>query len=173
VDNTIYQFKFITTSGKEITTAELSGKVVLIVNTATKCGHTPQLETLEALYLKYKESGLLILGVPSDQFAQEPLEGENISEYCSINYGVTFPMLQKTPVRGEHAHPVFTFFADAKKNGKIASTPKWNFYKYLIGRDGKVIDYFWTYRKPDNKKIIRAIEKALAEKPVAAIPVIA
>jgi len=173
VDNTIYQFKFITTSGKEITTAELSGKVVLIVNTATKCGHTPQLETLEALYHKYKDSGLLILGVPSDQFAQEPLEGENISEYCSINYGVTFPMLQKTPVRGEHAHPVFTFFADEKKNGKIASTPKWNFYKYLIGRDGKVIDYFWTYRKPDNKKIIRAIEKALAEKPIAAIPVIA
>ncbi len=165
MDNTIYQFKYSLTNGKELTQADLNGKVILMVNTATKCGHAPQLATLEELYHTYKDKGLLILGFPSDQFAQEPLDGENISEYCSINYGVSFPMLQKTKLKGDNAHPVFKFFADEKMNGKFSSKPRWNFYKYLIGRDGKPIDYFWTYRKPDNSKIINAIEKALA-KPV-------
>jgi len=166
LDNTIYQFNYSLTNGKELTQADLEGKVILMVNTATKCGHTPQLETLELLYKKYKDKGLLILGFPSDQFAQEPLEGENISEYCSINFGVSFPMLQKTKLKGTDAHPVFNYFADEKLNGKFSSKPRWNFYKYLIGRDGKAIDYFWTYRKPDNSKIVKAIEKALAQ-PVA------
>jgi glutathione peroxidase len=168
VDNTIYQFNFTTPSGKSLSTADLSGKVILIVNTATKCGHTPQLITLEKLYNKYKDQGLLIIGFPSDQFAQEPLEGEDISEFCSINYGVTFPMMQKTKLKGEDAHPIFKFFASKSKNGAISSVPRWNFYKYLIGRDGKVIDYFWTYRKPDNAKFVRAIEKALDSREVAA-----
>ncbi len=158
---TIYGFTTKTLQGKEIALDAYRGKVLLVVNTATGCGQSPQLESLEALYRKYKDNGLVIIGFPSDSFAQEPREGEEIAEYCSVNYGVSFPMMQKVQVRGENADPVFQFFANKKANGKIARIPKWNFYKFLIGRDGKVIDAFWTYRKPTNKKIIRAIENAL------------
>lgn len=162
LDNSIYQFNLTTISGKSLTHADLAGKVILMVNTATKCGYTPQLETLELLYNRYKDEGFLVIGIPSDQFAQEPLEGDDITEFCSVNYGVSFPMLQKTMVKGDDAHPLFKYFASSKLNGKFSAKPRWNFYKYLVGRDGNAIDYFWTYRKPDNGKIIAAIEKALA-----------
>ena len=166
MDNTIYQFPFTTISGKNLTRETLEGKVIMVVNTATKCGFVPQLGALEKLYDKYKDQGLLIIGFPSDQFSQEPLDGENITEFCSVNYVVSFPMMQKTALKGQEAHPLFKFFASARQNGKFSSSPRWNFYKYLIGRDGKVIDYYWTYRKPDSSKIVSAIEKALSKVPV-------
>lgn len=161
-DQSIYQFKVKTLQGKEISLEAYKGKVILIVNTATRCGRRGQLEDLELIYQQFKDRGFIVIGFPSNDFAQEPLNGEAISEYCSINYGVTFPMMNKINVRGENADPLFKFFSDKNKNGIIERTPKWNFYKFLIGRDGKVLNSFWTYRRPVNKKIITAIEKALA-----------
>ncbi|MBK7567659.1 MAG: glutathione peroxidase [Bacteroidetes bacterium] len=164
MEKTIYGFTARNSAGKEILFDQFRDKVLLIVNTASGCGHTPQLAELEEIYQRYKNSGLIILGFPTDQFSQEPLEGKAIDEFCSVNYGVTFPIMEKGNIKGEHAHPLFQFFADKKQNGKIKSSPYWNFYKYLIGRDGKVIDYFFTYRHPTNRKITRAIEKALSVK---------
>ncbi len=161
MDKSIYQFKVTTLQGKEISLEAYKGKVLLIVNTATRCGKRGQLEDLETIYQKYKDRGFSVLGFPSNDFAQEPLNGEAIQEYCSINYGVTFPMMNKINVRGENADPLFSFFSDKNKNGVIARTPKWNFYKFLIGKDGFVRDSFWTYRRPVNKKITDAIENAL------------
>ncbi len=161
MDNTIYQFSSRTLQGKEISFDQFRGKVILIVNTATHCGQAPQLKGLEEVYKQYYDRGLIVIGFPSAQFDQEPLEGSAIREFCSVNYGVTFPMMEKIILKGKDAHPIFNFFSDKKQNGKIASKPYWNFYKYLIGRDGKVIDYFITYRFPKSKKIINAIEKAL------------
>ncbi len=168
MEKTIYGFTARNSAGKKILFDQFKDKVLLIVNTASGCGHTPQLAELEEIYQRYKNSGLIVIGFPTDQFSQEPLEGKAIDEFCSVNYGVTFPIMEKCKIKGEHAHPIFQFFADKKQNGKISSAPYWNFYKYLIGRDGKVIDYFFTYRHPTNKKIIRAIEKALSIKPLGA-----
>lgn len=161
MNQSIYQFKVTTLQGKEISLEDYKGKVILIVNTATRCGRRGQLEDLEKIYQKYKDKGFVVLGFPSNDFAQEPLNGEAIQEYCEINFGVTFPMMNKINVRGENADPLFKFFSDKNKNGMIERTPRWNFYKFLIGKDGKVIDSFWTYRKPTNKKITSAIENAL------------
>lgn len=166
MEKTIYGFTARNSAGKEILFDQFKDKVLLIVNTASGCGHTPQLAELEEIYQRYKNSGLIVIGFPTDQFSQEPLEGKAIDEFCSVNYGVTFPIMEKCKIKGEHAHPIFQFFADKKQNGKISSAPYWNFYKYLIGRDGKVIDYFFTYRHPTNKKITRAIEKALSINPI-------
>jgi len=164
MDKTIYHFKARSSAGKEIAFDQFKDKVLLIVNTASGCGHTPQLGELEEIYQRYKNDGLQIIGFPSDQFSQEPLEGKAIDEFCAINYGVTFPIMEKCKIKGRDAHPLFNYFSTKKLNGKISSSPYWNFYKYLIGRDGKVIDYFFTYRHPNSKKITRAIEKALSVK---------
>lgn len=161
MNQSIYQFKVTTLQGKEISLEDYKGKVILIVNTATRCGRRGQLEDLEKIYQKYKDKGFVVLGFPSNDFAQEPLNGEAIQEYCSINYGVTFPMMNKINVRGKNADPLFKFFSDKNQNGAIERIPKWNFYKFLIGKNGKVLDSFWTYRKPTNKKITSAIENAL------------
>lgn len=161
MNNSIYQFSVSTLQGKEISLEEYKGKVILIVNTATRCGRRGQLEDLEIIYQKYKDKGFVVIGFPSNDFAQEPLNGEAIQEYCAMNYGVTFPMMNKVHVRGEKAAPLFQFFSDKNKNGAIERIPKWNFYKFLIGKDGKVITSFWTYRRPVNKKITTAIEAAL------------
>jgi len=158
----IYGYKIKTLQGNEISMDVYKGNVLLIVNTASECGRTPQLEDLEMLYKKYRASGLMVLGFPSNDFAQEPLEGEALKEFCEMNYGVTFPILEKVNVNGQNAHPLFHFFADKQLNGKTSRPPKWNFYKYLVGHDGQLIDSYWSYRRPKNRKIIRAIEKALS-----------
>ncbi len=162
-NQTIYQFVVKTLADEEFSLSAYRNEVLLIVNTATKCGHAPQLEQLETLYQRYKNKGFTVLAFPSAQFNQEPLEGKAIGEYCSKNYGITFPMLQKIQLRGDDAHPLYKFFADKRLNGKIASKPRWNYYKYLIGNDGKVIDYYVTWLSPSSKKITRAIENALTK----------
>lgn len=161
MNKSVYSFATKTLQGKEISLSDFRGKVLLVVNTATGCGQSPQLTALEKLYQEYKDRGLMVIGFPSDQFNQEPLEGNSIQEHCSINYGVTFPMMEKVMVNGKNAHPLFKFFNNKNENGAIQAHPRWNFYKFLIGRNGEVIDYFWTYRQPGNKKIRAAIEKAL------------
>ncbi|HMU68741.1 MAG TPA: glutathione peroxidase [Chitinophagales bacterium] len=148
-------------SGRTFSMSEYTGKVLLIVNTASKCGHTYQLGLLEELYQEYKDRGLVVIGFPSDQFAQEPLNGEQIQEHCQVNYGVTFPMMAKSKVRGDEANAVFKFFSSKSLNGKFSKQPRWNFYKFLVGRNGEALDHFWTYRKPNNAALRKAIERAL------------
>lgn len=161
---TAHDFAFTTLMGGEaMPLSAYKGKVLLIVNTASKCGFTPQYEGLEKLYQAYKDQGLTVIGVPSNDFgAQEPGSGEEIAQFCKLNYGVTFPMAGKEVVSGEKAHP---FYVWAKETLGFGTAPKWNFHKYLISRDGTLIDYFNSTTSPDADRVKSAIEKALAGKP--------
>jgi len=135
------------------------GKVVLVVNTASKCGNTPQYEGLEGLYEEYGEDGLVVLGFPSNDFmGQEPGTEEEIQDFCRSTYGVKFPMFEKITVREENAHPFYQ--ALAKEAGTY---PQWNFHKYLIGRDGRLIAEFSPRTKPYDTTVVGALESALAE----------
>lgn len=135
-----------------------SGKVVLVVNTASKCGNTPQYDGLEKLYKEYGDSGLVVLGFPSNDFlGQEPGTEEQIEEFCRLTYGVEFPMFEKTTVKGDDAHPFFVDLAEVS-----GTYPTWNFHKFLIGRDGRFITEFSPRTKPGNSDVVSAIDKALA-----------
>ena len=135
----IYDFRAQSNKGVEVDFAQFEGKVLMIVNTASKCGFTPQYDGLEALYQKYKDQGLVIVGFPCDQFAhQEPGSDEQIAEFCRINHGVTFPLMKKIDVNGKDAHPVYKYLKSETK-GLLGSSIKWNFTKFLINRDGTVI----------------------------------
>lgn len=158
----IYGLKAKDLRGDNVQLKDYKGKVLMIVNIASKCGLTPQLEALEKIYKKYQSKGFEILAFPSNQFAdQEPLKGEAIQEFCAINYGASFRIMAKTDVRGEKAHPVFKFLADKSKNGKVNLAPMWNFQKYLIDKEGMVVDYYLPITKPDASKVTKAIEKLL------------
>lgn len=158
----IYSFTLKDIKGEEVSLEAYKGKVLLIVNTASKCGFTPQLLDLEELYQEYKEKGLEVLGFPSNDFgAQEPLEGEAIQEFCAINYGVSFKIFEKTHVKGEDQHELFQYLSNKNQNGVLNSTPKWNFHKYLVDRDGKLVDYYYSTTNPNGKKIRKAIETLL------------
>jgi len=135
---------------------QYAGKVVLVVNTASYCGFTPQYQGLEALYGKYRERGLVVLGFPSNDFAQEPGSSKEIADFCFNTYGVKFPMVGKTHVRGSDANPMYALLA--KESG---TTPKWNFYKYLIDRNGKVVGSYNSLTKPDDKEFVAKIEQLL------------
>lgn len=162
VAESIYQFTVKDIGGKEVSLADYKGKVILIVNTASKCGLTPQLKGLEALYQKYKDRGLVVLGFPSNDFGgQEPLEGEAIEDFCTKNYGVTFPIFDKVVVKGDNVCPLYKFLGDENRNGKVSSKPMWNFHKYLVDRDGKVQDFFISSTGPDSEKVHKAIEALL------------
>jgi len=154
-----YQFKVKSLQGKQIKMSDYKGKTVLVVNTASKCGLTPQYEGLEKLYKKYKDKGFVILGFPCNQFAnQEPGDEKSISENCLINYGVSFPMFAKVDVNGDTAHPIFKFLKKEQKTifgGKI----KWNFTKFLIDSNGKAVKRFSPITKPE--KIDKYLEKNL------------
>ena len=135
-----------------------SGQVLLVVNTASKCGNTPQYDGLEKLYSEYGDQGLVVLGFPSNDFmGQEPGSEEEIAEFCRLTYGVEFPMFEKTTVKGGDAHPFFRALAD-----DTGTYPTWNFHKYLIGRDGKVIAEFSPRTQPNDEQLVGAIKTALA-----------
>ena len=151
----IYDFKAIRNNGSELDFADYKGKVLMVVNTASKCGFTPQYKGLEALYQKYKDQGLVILGFPCDQFAhQEPGDDAQIAQFCEINFGVTFPLMKKIDVNGANADPVFKFLK-SKTRGLLGSSVKWNFTKFLISRDGSCIERFAPVTTPESldKKI--------------------
>lgn len=157
----IYDFEVKDISGKTVKLSDYKGKVVLIVNTATGCGLTPQLDTLQKMYDKYKPQGFEILGFPSNDFAQEAKDGASITEFCQVNYGVQFKIFAKNKVKGSNAQPLFKYLAEETKVAFFNNYPIWNFQKYLIGRDGKVADWFNPFKTPDNAKITEAIEKCL------------
>ena len=138
---------------------QYTGKVVMVVNTASYCGFTPQYEGLEKLYAQYGSKGLVVLGFPSNDFGeQEPGKSKDIADFCYNTYGVKFPMFEKTVVSGKSANPLF---AELAKAG--GGAPKWNFYKYLVGRDGKLIDSYSSMTKPDSNGLVKDIQKALAQ----------
>lgn len=136
---------------------QYAGKVAVIVNTASYCGFTSQYEGLEKLYARYKDKGLVVLGFPSNDFSQEPGDNKKIADFCYNTYGVKFPMFAKSSVAGREANPLF---AAMMKAG--AKEPSWNFNKYVIGRDGKLVGSFGSMTKPDDSKFVAALEKALA-----------
>jgi len=157
-----YQFNFKTiNTKKELALSEFRGKVILIVNTASKCGFTGQYAGLEKLYKQFKDQGLVIIGVPSNDFgAQEPGSGEEIIHFCELNYGVTFPLTDKEIVSGKNAHP-FYLWASTKLG--LLSSPKWNFHKYLINRKGELVDFFLPTTAPESSNLTDKIEKYLQE----------
>jgi glutathione peroxidase len=139
---------------------QYAGKVVLVVNTASYCGFTPQYKGLEALYAKYKDQGLVVLGFPSNDFAQEKSNNKDIADFCENTFGVKFPMFAASSVKGDQANPLFKQLAV-----QGATVPRWNFYKYLIGRDGKLVDSYSSMTTPDSKSLVGAIDKSLHAKP--------
>lgn len=165
MSNSLHQYKIKSARGKEIDLSEYKGKVVLVVNTASKCGFTPQFEDLEKLYQEYKDQGLVIIGTPSNEFGgQEPNSSEGAQEFCQINYGVSFPITEKIHVKkGPEQHPLFQFLTDKSKNGKVGFAPLWNFQKYLVDKNGKVVDFYMTFTKPSAPKVKKAIQKLLSE----------
>jgi glutathione peroxidase len=158
---TVYDFSAQTIDGKTRKLADYRGQVLLVVNTASKCGFTPQYKGLEELYQRFKGRGFAVLGFPCNQFgAQEPGPETEIAEFCEMNYGVSFPMFAKIDVNGEHAHPLFRHLASERKGLLGSQAIKWNFTKFLVGRDGQVIDRYAPTTTPES--IAKDIERALA-----------
>jgi len=158
--SSLSDFEATSIDGAPVDLSSYAGQVVLIVNTASQCGFTPQYEGLQKLYDDYGDQGLTVLGFPCDQFGhQEPGTEDEIGAFCEKNFGVTFPLFSKVDVNGDDAHPVFQWLR-AEKGGLLGSKIKWNFTKFLIGKDGQVIDRFAPTTKPE--KLADDIEKALA-----------
>jgi glutathione peroxidase len=154
-----YDFSFRTLQGKDYPLAQLAGRPLIVVNTASKCGFTPQYKGLEALWRAKKEAGLVVIGVPSNDFAgQEPGSADDISSFCELNYGVDFPMMEKVHVKGADAHP---FFKWAGGQGGFLAAPKWNFFKYLIGKDGALANWFSCITAPESGRFVKAVEKII------------
>jgi glutathione peroxidase len=137
---------------------QYQGKVLLVVNTASQCGFTPQYDGLEKLYRRYRERGLVVLGFPSNDFGgQEPGSSKDIAQFCQVNYGVSFPMFEKTRVAGRSAHPFYAMLAARSGGG-----PGWNFHKYLIDRNGERVTAFQSEVEPDDRRLVSALERLLA-----------
>ena len=152
-----YDFKFKGLDGSQINLKDYNDKVIVVVNVASRCGYTPQYSDLQKLSTDYKNE-VVVVGVPTNNFKQEPKNNAEIKNFCESNFGITFPMSEKTDVIGNNAHP---FFKWAKKNHGIAAIPKWNFHKIIIGKDGKVADTFASFTKPNSKKFLKIIEKEI------------
>lgn len=158
-------FKMKTLAGKEVELSKYQGKVLLIVNVASKCGLTPQYEQLQALHRKYAKQGLAVVGFPCNQFlGQEPGTAEQIQEFCRVNYGVQFDLFAKVEVNGDGACPLYKYLTALKTKPKGPGKISWNFEKFLIGRDGEVVARFAPKTKPDAPEVVKAIEAELAKK---------
>lgn len=159
-ESTIYNFKVKDINGKTFDFAKLKGKKLLIVNTASECGYTPQYEQLEELYKKYKSKNFEIIGFPANDFgAQEPGSNEEIATFCKKNYGVSFPMMSKITVKGEKMEPVYAFLTQKEKNGVMDSNVKWNFQKYLVNESGKLVKMLPSNVSPMDEQITKWIEE--------------
>ena len=159
---TIHEFKVKDIKGTERSLSEFAGKVLLVVNVASKCGSTPQYKGLEALYQRYRERGFAVLGFPANDFAhQEPGTDEEIQNFCSLTYGVTFPMFAKISVKGKDIHPLYAFLTDKKTNPGFSGKITWNFNKFLVDRTGAIVGRFDTKDEPLGDKVPRAVQEAL------------
>jgi glutathione peroxidase len=154
-----YDFKVKDIDGNEFKFKDLKGKKVMLVNVASKCGFTPQYETLQAIYDKYRDKGFVVIAFPANNFAnQEPGSGTEIKEFCTSNYGVSFPVMEKISVKGGDIHPIYQWLTQKSLNGKMDSEVKWNFQKYLIDESGNLFDVAYSREKPDSERIINWIE---------------
>ena len=161
IDKSIYQFNVQKLNGEEISLSEYKNKVLLIVNTASQCGFTPQLKELAQLKKDFAGKDFEILAFPSNDFGgQEPLEGEAIAAFCEVQE-VNYPVFEKIRVRGPYADPLFKFFADKKENGTLSSVPRWNFHKFLISKSGIVTDFYYPFTKPTSSKIKKQVARLL------------
>jgi glutathione peroxidase len=161
IDNSIYQFNVQKLNGEQVSLSDYQNKVILIVNTASQCGFTPQLKELAELKDQFAGQDFEILAFPSNDFGgQEPLDGKELASFCEVQR-VNYPIFEKIRVRGPYADPLYKFFADKKANGKISSVPRWNFHKFLIDRTGKVKDFFFPFTKPTSSKIRKQVAKLL------------
>ena len=163
-ESSVLEFKVKDIDGKAVDLSKYKGEVLLIVNTASKCGLTPQYEALEALYEKNKEKGFAVLAFPANEFGhQEPGTDSEIKDFCTSKYNVTFPVFSKIVVKGKDIHPLYSFLTSKETDPKFAGEIKWNFAKFLVNRKGEVVARFEPGVKPDSAEVTKAIEAALAE----------
>lgn len=159
---TIYDFQALQFNGHKKSLLDFSGKVLLIVNTASRCVFTNQYKSLEVLYQKYKDLGFEILAFPSNDFhGQEPMTGLQLETFCRIQQQVTFPVFKRIHVIGDYCDPLYQFLADSKQNGQVNGKPLWNFHKYLINSEGAVVDFFYSTTSPVSGRLQRRIEALL------------
>ncbi len=162
-DKTIYDFTLNTIDGQAAPLSSYKGKVVLLVNVASRCGYTPQYSALESLYEKYKDQGFVIIGIPANNFGgQEPGSNQEIKTFCTSKYHVTFPMMSKVSVKGDDITPLYAYLTDKSTNPSTGGEIGWNFTKFLVAPDGKIIARFDSKVTPDSPEVTSAIEKALA-----------
>lgn len=160
-EGTIYQFKMKDIDDKPVSLEKFKGKVLLVVNVASKCGYTPQYEKLQAVYTKYKNKGFAVLGFPANEFGeQEPGTNSEIKEFCTSKFGVTFPMFSKIVVKGDGIHPLYKWLLSSTDNHNDI---EWNFTKFVVGKDGKVVKRFTSKNTPDSDAVISTIEAELAK----------
>ena len=157
-EKVFFDFKIDSISGEEIDFQEYRNKVILLVNTASYCGFTPQYDNLQKLWDKYKNDGLVVLGIPSNSFNQEKKANEDVKKFCEVNFNINFPMSEITEVKGDNAHSIFKW---AELNYGKSAIPKWNFYKILINKEGKIEDTYSSFTNPTSNKIVSKIEELL------------
>ncbi len=150
-----YDYEFNSIDGSLIKLSDYKNKVIIIVNVASRCGYTPQYEDLQELWSRYKSRNVVVIGVPSNNFRQEPKSNKEIKSFCETNFGITFPLTEKINVIGKNSHP---FYKWAKNDFGVSAIPKWNFHKIIIDKNGKVIDTFASFTKPNSAKFIKVIE---------------
>ena len=157
-DLNAYNFEFKGIDGNLIKLDNYKNKVIVVVNVASRCGYTPQYEDLQTLWSTYKDKNLVVLGVPTNNFRQEPGSNKEIKDFCETNFGITFPMTEKINVIGSNSHP---FYKWARKDYGIGAIPKWNFHKIIIGKEGRIEETFSSITKPISKKFIKTIENLI------------
>lgn len=164
-EKSMFEFTMKDIDGKDVKLEAYKGKVVMVVNVASKCGYTPQYEGLETIYNKYKDRGLMVLGFPANNFmGQEPGTEKEIKEFCATKYGVTFPMFSKISVTGKDQHPLYTYLTSKESNPEFGGDISWNFNKFLIDRSGKIVARFGSKDKPEGEAVTAVVENYLATK---------
>ena len=154
-----YNYEFVGLDGNSIKLSDYKDNVIVVVNVASRCGYTPQYKDLQYLWSTYKSKNLVVIGVPTNNFRQEPGSNKEIKDFCETNFGINFPMTEKINVKGKDQHPLLNFLTTAHPNH--SGTVKWNFTKFLLSKDGEIINRFGPSTKPNSKKVIQAIESAL------------
>ena len=155
-----FDFAFKDLDGSELKLSDFKNNVLIVPNVASMCGFTSQYEDLQIIWEKYQKKGLIVIGVPSNSFNQEPGSSKEIKNFCESKFGISFPMTQRVDVKGKNAHPFYTW---ANENYGKAAIPKWNFHKIIVSKDGKIFDTFSSMTNPNSKKFIKSIEKALSQ----------